>query len=667
MRFVLPVVMLGVLLISSCRNEGTALLPVDSEEEFQVIHKGSWSVRFRPVNETLMKPELAMVTVTTADNGSEIDSLNYGIALPDSLRLNRKWYIGGSAVLVFSITVPDDGDEQLITMAETVCSEAAIVRPPGLRSVFLSNRTGPEIDMERASTAVEPPPDVTHHIMVYYQQDSTGTLLETIDSLVVDFRESNLDSLAFTFIHRDTSSVISSTAGIFRRDSIPNQYFCFADSSGMYTGVFRNHFKINIPYLDSRGSVCVQSRLTTAYLSGDGYYPVSLTPAGYSVRIFLPDSITSWTPLARGELPGEWHSLPGGIVGGLPIAIGNYTEGLVSPRYKILVLSGSPISSLDSLAVEKITSVLRSTVDFPSAEFSFVEIINPGGPVVTSAFGGMMFSRGALESLVDVSMWDESLVNGIVPEGCNILTGAASGILSQSLHLDPIISSMLAAWIPLRYFAENADDESGMEEIRKVYLKYYLFHTQNLGGSGSTPLVAEYALGDPMLSQSPLEPFVSGGKGVIVMEYLNSLRMVNRLPYMLQSFTHASSGNFWRKISLSLRVYEGTREYELLRALLYQPGIPQISVRWWEEGEKLLLSMTEIQPGSRFNLEFSRCRLFLPDTTVVRTLIPSGEPGLFQCLTDLPGYGEVTAIDLNFSGVVPADLMYTRVTGAGVE
>jgi len=667
MRSVLPVLILGAVLVCSCDQGEITLLPADTREEFQVVHRGPWSVEFHPVNKTLMKPELAMVTASTADNGSEVDSLNYGSALPDSLRFNKKWYIGGSAVLVFSITVPDGGDEQLVSMAETVCSEALIVRPPGLRSVFLSNRTGSEIDMERASTAVEPPPDVKHHIMVYYQQDSTGTLLETIDSLVVDFRESNLDSLAFTFIHRDTSSVISSTAGIFRRDSTPNQYFCFADSSGMYTGVFRNHFRINIPYLDSRGFVCVQSRLTTAYLSGDGYYPVSSAPAGYSVRIFLPDSITSWTPLAVGELPGEWHSLPGGIVGGLPIAIGNYTEGFVSPRYRILVLSGSPISSLDSLAVEKITSVLRSTIDFPLAQFSFVEIINPGGPVVTSAFGGMMFSRGSLESLVDVSMWDESMVNGIVPEGCNILTGAACGILSQSLHLDPIISRMLAAWIPLRYFAENTDDETGMEEIRKVYLKYYLFHTQNLGGSGSTPLVAEYALGDPMLNQSPLKPFVSEGKGVIVMEYLNSLRMVNRLPYMLQNFTHASSGNFWQKISLSLRVYEGTREYELLRALLYQPGIPQISVRWWEENEKLLLSMTEIQPGPLFNLEFSRCRLYLPDTTVVRTLIPSGEPGLFQCLTDLPGYGEVTAIDLNFSGVVPADLMYTRVTGAGVE
>ncbi len=667
MRFVSAAVILGIVFVSSCDQGGISPLPVDTGEEYQVIHQGPWSVEFHPVNETLMKPELAMVTVLTADQGSEVDSLNYGSALPDSLRFNRKWYIGGSAVLVFSITVPDNGDEQLVSMAETVCSEALIVHPPGLRSVFLSNRTGSEIDLERAAAAVEPPPDVTHHIMVYYQQDSTGTLLETIDSLVVDFRESNLDSLAFTFIHRDTSSVISSTAGIFRRDSTPNQYFCFADSSGMYTGVFRNHFKINIPYLDSRGAVCVQSRLTSAYLSGDGYYPVSSAPAGYYVHLFLPDSITSWTPLAEGELPGEWYSLPGGIVGGLPIAIGNYTQGLVAPRYRMLVLSGSPISSLDSLAVEKITSVLRNTIDFPSAEFSFVEIINPGGPVVTSAFGGMMFSRGSLESLVDVSMWDESMVNGIVPEGCDILTGAAGGILSQSLHLDPIISRMLAAWIPLRYFVENTDDEAGIEEIRKVYLKYYLFHTQNIGGSGSTPLVAEYALSDPMLNQSPLKPFVSGGKGVIVMEYLNSLRMVNRLPYMLQNFTHASSGNFWQKISLSLRVYEGTSQYNLLRALLYQPGIPQISVKWWEEDGKLLLTMTEIQPGSRFNFEFDRCRLYLSDTTVVRSLVPSGEPGLFQCPTDLPGYGEISAIDLNYRGVVPADFMYTRVTDTGVE
>ncbi|MEA3265703.1 MAG: hypothetical protein U9P42_01995, partial [Candidatus Fermentibacteria bacterium] len=172
--------------------------------------------------------------------------------------------------------------------------------------------------------------------------------------------------------------------------------------------------------------------------------------------------------------------------------------------------------------------------------------------------------------------------------------------------------------------------------------------------------IAEHSLGDPMLNDSPLRPFVAGGKGVVVMEYLYSLRMLNRLPYLLQDFTHASSGNFWLKVSSSLRVYRGTDKYDLLRALLYQPGIPQIHAGWWEENDKVFVHMTEIQPGLPFNLEFGECRLHFSDTTVVREMTHSIEPGLDQCTIGLSGFGEVNAIDINHAGIIPADIMYSR-------
>ena len=665
MRFVLVAWIPIALLLTSCGDTGFSEEFSQPAPEYQLISLGPWSVQHDPLDATVMKSELVFVSTEESASGNEVDSLNFISSLPDSLQFNREWHVGGSSVLLFSVTIPDRGDEQLVRRAGEVCSTASIIRPDGLRSVFLSDRTGAEIDLERASTAVEPPPDITHHIMVYFQQDSSRSRLEINDSLVVDFRGSNADSVVFTFIHRDASSVISSTAGIFRRASSLNQYLCFADSSGLYTGVFHNRFEINIPYLDSRGRVSVQSRLTSAYLSGDAYYPISVVPENYIVQMFLPDSISSWTPLTRGESPDEWFSNPGGIVGGLPIAIGNYSEKTLFPRYKMLILEGSPISAIDSIAVEKIASVLRNTLDFPSAEFAFVEIINPDGPVVTTAFGGMLFSRGSLETLADVSAWGENLANGIVPAGSNILIEAAEGILLQSLQLDPVLSDMLAAWVPLRYFAENSEDESHAAFMRNAYLKYYLYNTANLGGDGSTPVVAEYALGDPMLNDSPIRRFVVGGKGVIVLEYLYSSRMLNRLPYLLQDFTHASSGNFWLKISSSLRVYRDTEKYDALRALFYQPGIPQIHVKWWEEDEKILMDLVEFQPGLAFNLNFSQCELHFSDTTVTRTLMPSIEPGLIQCTSGLPEHGPVTAIDLNHACIIPVDLMYERVLDGG--
>ncbi|MCK5842045.1 MAG: hypothetical protein KAH31_07750 [Candidatus Sabulitectum sp.] len=667
MKIILPVLASFLLLVSSCGERGFSQELTEDPDSFRLINIGSWSVRYDSLDNASLRYELSFVSTETAAQGREVDSLHFDSQLPDSLQFNMEWHVGGSTVLIFSVTIPDRGDEQLISQVRSVCTGASVVRPPGLRSIFLSDRTGSLIDSERASTAVEPPPDVTHHLMVYYQQDSTGSLLETIDSLVVNFTESNADSMAFTFIHRSTGSVISSTAGHFRRDSIQNKYLCFADSTGMYTGVFRNQFQINIPYLDSQGRVSVQSRLTSAYLSGDGYYPISVVPENYNVRVFLPDSISSWAPLLRGELPDQWYSAPGGIVGGLPIAIGNYTESQLFPRYRMLIFEGSPISPLDSIAVRRMASILRSTLDFPSAEFSFVEVINPAGPVVTSAFGGMLFSRGSLESLADVSAWDENFANGVIPPGSNILIGAAEGILMQSLQLDPILADMLASWIPVRYYAANTDNSHGLALIREAYLKFYLFNTEDLGGNGNTPVIAEHSLGDPMLNDSPLRPFVARGKGVVVMEYLYSLRMLNRLPYLLQDFTHASSGNFWLKVSSSLRVFRGTDKYDLLRALLYQPGIPQIQARWWEDNDKLFVHMTEIQPGLPFNLEFGECRLHFSDTTVVREMTHSIESGLNQCTIGLSGSGEVNAIDVNPTRVIPADIMYTRVRSGESE
>ncbi len=667
MKFVSTVWIVFALFILSCGEADVSSETSRDSLGLVVIHRGSWAVQYDPLTIADIRAELVFAGTASDELRSEVDSINHDSALPDSLRFNMEWPIGASSALIFSVTVPDQGNVGLMREARAVCDNAQVIRPEGLRSVFLSDRTGTEIDTDRASSAVEPPPDVNHHLMVYFQQDSLGNSLEVIDSLVVDFNGSNAESMAFTFIHRDASSVISSTAGIFRRDSIQNHYICFADSTEIYTGVFRNQFHINIPYLDSRGRVSVQSRLTSAYLSGDGYYPISSAPANYTVKMFLPDSIISWTPLERGESQDEWFSKPGGIVGGLPMAIGNYTEKTLFPRYRMLTLTGSPISSLDSIAVERIASVLRSTLDFPSAEFAFIEIINPGGPVVTSAFGGMLFSRGSLENLVDVSSWDENFANGIVPPGCEILIEAAEGMLLQSLQLDEIVSDMLVSWIPLRYFEANTDDANSVKILRDAYLKYYLFNTENLGGDGSSPLIAEYALGDPMLYESPLRSFVTGGKGVIVMEYLNSLRMLNRLPHLLQDFTHASGGNFWLKISSTLRVYSGTEKYDLLRALLYQPGIPQLRVRWREDGEFVLMNIEEIQPGLPFNLELAECQLHFADTTVVRTLTPSTAPGLVECMPDLPGNGTVMAIDLNFNGEIPADFIYTRITNGELE
>ena len=652
------------ILAISCEQTPLREQFIEESPEYNSIDCAKWTVQYSFFDEPAAEVELNFRDFTEVENDNSLDSLNFHTLLPDSLRYNRRWHLGAASDLIFSITISADNNQQLHNSVKTVCETALLVEPPGLRSVSLSNRHGAVIDTERASAAVEPPPFVTHNLFVYYQQDSLSTELEVIDSMIVDFRGSNSDSLQFVFINRDGSTAVSSTTGLFRRTDSSNNYNCYADSSGLYVGVFQNRFQINMPYLDSEGRIRAQSRLTSAFLSGDAYYPLSNTPANYNVQFFLPTDFTAWTPLDTVALEDTeiFVSQPGGIVGGLPIAIGIYKKYQLTSRYSVLSFAGSEMLPSDSSVVNKIVELLVSTIDFRLAQFCFVEINNPDHELIIPGFGGILYSEGSLASLDDVSDWDNLIAEGRVPEGTEIISGAAEAVLLQSLQLDPILFKMLRAWLPLRYFHMNADDVTGSSFIRKSYLKSYLYNTEVLQEDEHLPAIFEYALADQMLVGSPLEDFVSIGKGVVVLEYLYSLRKLNRLPYLLENFRHSSSANYWRTIIRGLNILENSDDYNQLRTLFYQPGIPQIEARWWLSDGKIFIKTEEFQPGMPFNLELNECQLILPDTVISRNLISLQDYSLYQCTAPPDELGELSAIDLNSEGFIPADIIYRKVT-----
>lgn len=648
-------VLLTSLYCSEADDSGHDALPFHDRE----LMLDEWTVSYRTNQGIPRAAALSMVTMAQAEQIPEADTLHSGNEFPDSVRYSRRWFLGGGEVLVLSITAPLEPYPGQRNEAMAILEDALLEPPPGLRTVALSNRTPEEIDTQRASAPVEPPPQVFHHITVTYDPLNEDSCLVLLDSMVVDFRMSSYDSLAF--FYTDANSVILSDAGRFLQTGNANGYVCYSDTSRMYTGVFQTVFAMNTVYGGHDSHTAGQARMRSAFLSGRGAFPVSETPGHYRITFRVPEDKIVWTPLVQ-QNDSLWVSPPGGVRGGPAIAIGSYTALDLGEGYQILLLSSDTADSLDIAAAEMLAETIRGSLHFPSAGYAFVQVSNPDRPVLVPGFGSLLFSTGSLAPAADISSWPEIIKRGGVPQGTMVVTQAAEALLCQSLQLDPVLHDILAAWAPLCYYRDHSNDPGGLVSIREAYLKYYLYGTEVLYRRGSLPTVSEHALADPALRSSPLRPLVAGGKGVAVMEYLYQLGHLDNLPRLLQNFTHASSANYWAKITTSL----GLTGSKLLKDLFYLPGIPQYRVYWWQEEERIVLDVREIQPGGPFEMRLRDCVIHLADTVVTRPVITT-EQGRYRCILSRSSSGSASAIDLNGDWVLPADFMYTRLNdGTGL-
>lgn len=633
------------LTLSACAGGGNGET-AQAHQQLASVSYGSWRADFPAEN-----AGDAVFSLRITDSvPSPVDSLHFfDSEIPDSVAFSRVWDTGGGTIAVLSATMPAPVPSATETRLRRVLDGAELVHPPGMRRVYLSARSFADIDSVRASASVEPPPEVTHHLTVTYDPKSTDSCLVVRDSVRVNFAVSTSDSLIL---------VMQTASG-------PDTTVVFEDSTGASWEIFTTVMAMNELYESPGGELLGHARVTSAYVTGAGFYPLSRWPQNYLVTFSLPDSITAWTPLEQSD-DGVWRPGPrqGGVIGGLPFALGRYSDVSEPGGYGHMVLAGSPPDPTDLALAETVNVVLRQTLDFASAVFSFVEINNPDGHVVVPVFGGVFYSSGSLEPLGTVDEWPELLSVGETPEGGEILAAAARGLLIQSLKLDPVLSEMLTAWFPLVYHRSVTGDARGTALLREAYLKYYLFNTELLSLGADAAPVIEHSLADPELQGSPLLHYVAGGKGVVVLEYMNSLGLLSSLSDLLQDFTHRSSANYWARIYSSLRFSQ--RYQELLRNLFYKPGIPQIEVLWKEESGAVNMAAREIQPGEPFGLplEGIQCRIHLQDTSLVRTTFYHDGSLMVQINPPPGANGPVTAIDLNPHWLIPADFMYRRDTGS---
>lgn len=641
---ILALMLAAALFVPFGCSGGESVETVAGSDGHETLTHGGWTVEYDAEGLQSGAVTLAMTDSSIA----QTDSLHYDDPdNADSLVFRRSWSIGGGRQMVFTVTVPGFSDQSRSIRIQRIMNEASLTPPQGLRRVYLSDRTFSEIDEDRGSVPVEPPPEVNHYLTISYNAGSNDSCLVIRDSVVVDFTMSNADSILL-----EIEQGFSRDETVFR-----------PDSSGFSTRTFTMVLEMNRLYTDLDGIVLGHARLTSAYLTGYGFYPLSDSPQNYTARFLVPDSILVWTPLEHHE-GDTWVSGSGGINGGLPVALGTYSTGETGPGHSFWTLSAGQSDTLDAFLIELLSEVLHETLEFPSADFAFTEVLNPDGDMVIPVFGGVFFSRGSMEPLAEADQWDDMISRGRIPPGCGIVFSAARGMLMQSLKLDPVLCEMLVSWMPLKYYAWATGDTDGLAVLRECYMRYYLFHTES-AAMGTESETVEYSIADPLLAGSRLRPIVTGGKGVIILEYLDHLGLLDNLSGLLLRTSHSWSGNYWSTVSSYLLYNDKVEdEYsEVLRKLFYLAGIPQLRVTWRQDEETVLFQTGEIQPGVPFDLPLDSipCLIVLQDTSLVRTVFTDN--GQLQCLIDAPPGRDplVTSLDLDPESVLPVDIIYERI------
>ncbi len=416
----------SLILMGACGSSGDPP-EAPADRGGSTITAGQWTVSFNPGNSRGISFGAVLTDSAGASSISGTDSIHLQEPdIPDSIRFSRKWELGGGSILVFSLTAPFTDGTALNGRASEILESAVAIEPPGLRSVYLSDRSPGWMDLQRTPLSVEQSPVLNHFVSITFDPENSDTALLIVDSLVVVFPANGTDPIVLD--HRGTDEAI--------------QVVRYPDSRGLHTEVFTSALELNRVYTSGEAGVTGHVRLTSAFLTGRGFFPLpdasSATTQNYSVTFDLPEGCTAWTPLAR-QSDTLMASGPGGIAGGLPVALGSYTPMMINSEHDLLALAGGEPDSLDLLATERIAGALAETLDFRSSRFSFIEIQYPDGDAVFSVFGGLFFSRGSLESLADVSGWVHLIRSGETPDGFPILVLAARGVLMQSLSLIPFL------------------------------------------------------------------------------------------------------------------------------------------------------------------------------------------------------------------------------------
>lgn len=570
----------------------------------------------------------------------------------DSLVWSRHFPLGGGAVLVLTGIAHD---MSRITNLSSMLENSDHETWSGLRSVYLSDLSEDSLDRLRNGTPREAPLFVSHRVSIDYQPLVSESSLVVVDSL--SFTGTNAVLLEVNpgvhgFLKEITGTVVELPDDTWQCNPDTSDAGLF---SAVFTATFPRNWYINDPLsLELLG----RSRMNSALLGGR-YVPVGEEyPNRFTISVSVPEGMRVFAPITRVSTENggstALFSTGSGLVNGVvPVFMGGFESSTLSDgRTRLLVQTGldSVVTSTDSLWADNLGSLLQSMLGFPGSTFSIIVAEGASESFLVPYHGCLVVSPGVLTTLSGVFSWGDSLAAGSSATGTGVVAAGAQCFTRQSIFIDPILSEAIQTWIPLRFLDHMSTDED-IFRMRRAYRNYYLYQTGVTGG-------IEPALADPGLASSTLRDPVVRGKGPCVLEYLYFQGCLDNLPNLLDNFRH--SGNYWNKTWANLGLYEGGRQYRLLRQFLYQPGIPQIQVEWWTEDGLIRLSATQMQPSAEFSVTHRTCKLFIQGGLQRQVLLNPGDGGVLYAVLPPEASDGVLGIDLNPEELVPADFVYRR-------
>ena len=605
--------------------------------------------------------DIELTSISGTRDGSEWQLLRYSAG--DSTFFERVWPRGSGELLVLSIRMYGLPGGRTLGKLEQLFSGAEAVQWKGLRSVYLSDRSREEIENDLENVDVTPPPYVTHRLHI--EVIPSSHYFSVTDTVFIDFNPTQSDS-QLTFVlppDIDTSTgIFDATEGRTIDDT--DSVLCIADpDTRLFSGVYQKMY--NEFYLtDDSERILGQVRLSSSFCAEAWFYPGSHLPSVYSVHVKVGRDFDVYVPFEetyRIETDSNvvigYRSPEGGIHGPVSWVVGSaFSDTLLAGRTNFIYPGDEGgISEQISAAMywtETTAAILWNSIGFEGARLDYVIVSSLDAAVLLEGAGCIFASPDVLAGLAGHDSWVSDLAEGIHVAETAVVALSASAMMRLSTHLPDELRAMIAAWT-VYLFCSSVAEESASEGalVLEAFRKYYLYSTEIAGGT-------EYSLADPELLSSPLRDPVLYGKGPCVLAYFADQlpRFSSGLKRALGSLRHP--GNPWTRILSGLRLPSESRLTEFFWDWLFYPGIPQIRVNWMQTGGILVLTAEQKQPGNEFPMQLIELEMTFLDGTQATAGLEEYGAGYTAVIPHPPD--TVASIDLNPSGMIPADITYER-------
>jgi len=579
----------------------------------------------------------------------------------DSSVVERVWSRGSGELAVLQVKSGNTSLNILLSSVSGILSTAGVHSDArGLtRSVHLSDRTRSEIVREVNADVAEPP-DISHRIGL--SVDPSAREMSVVDTLTIDFRTTQSDSQLTMYVPRcEDGTSFQALRG--RITNCSDSVICIPDSARIFTGIYSGSWKGFISSTTDRITTDgMRIDRAISFQCGMWFYPGCGIPAEYVLRISVPERMgySVYAPLDESDrtvgdslLTVTFTSHLGGVKGPLAWAAGGFTtHGLAGGRS--LFVCQDPDSTDTGLMelADELASVLWRNLGYDGARLDMIIVNVLDFPVLVTGPGCVFLSRDMLESVRGYGAWADSLAAGRSVPATAIMFETARAFLAGSTYLSDNLRDVLAGWAVCRLML--SEDPDAAPELMDALMKYYLYSTGETGGT-------EYAIADPMLAGSPLYQPVVLGKAPVVMEFLHDQipAFERAIPRALGNLRH--SGDSFGRLFSAMGVMESGRYGEMYFRWFYGPGVPLLRVQWSDSAEMLDIRVMQLQPGQDFPLGS------IMDRVTVHTAAGSYELPALQgssyghYTADVSGITErITALDIDPSGVLPADIVYSR-------